>query len=113
MMLQKGVDALIFVKLLGRDCFNTVSRCLLLKRLISELSVGAEFGWRCRMAWEEREVAVFVDRHHGEEGPSIQRIVAMSVVNVGIMLEIAIVTGVVVEAGAGMYAVCPLCSVCF
>lgn len=54
------------------------------------------------MAWEEKEVAVFVDHHHGEEDLFILRIDAMSVVNVGIMLEIAIVTGVVVEvAGAG------------
>lgn len=58
------------------------------------------------MAWEERGVAVFVGHHHGEEDPFILRIGAMNVVNVGIMLEIAIVTGVVVEAaGAGMYAV--------
>lgn len=66
------------------------------------------------MAWEEKEVAVFVDHHHGEEDLFIPRIDAMNVVNVGIMLEIAIVTGVVVEvAGAGMYAVWPLCSFCF
>jgi len=67
------------------------------------------------MAWEEREVAVFVDHHRGGVDPFIQRIVAMSVVNVGIMLEIAIVTGVAVEeeAGAGMYALYPLCLFCF
>jgi hypothetical protein len=58
------------------------------------------------MAWEEREVAVFVDHHHVEEDPFILRIGAMNVVNAGIMLVIAIVTGVVVEAaGAGTYAV--------
>ena len=66
------------------------------------------------MAWEEREVVVFVVHHHGVEDHFIQRIAAMNVVNVAIMLEIATVTGVAVEgAGAGMHAVCPLCSFCF
>lgn len=65
------------------------------------------------MAWEEREVAVFVDHHLGEEDLFIQRIAVMSVVNVGIMLAIAIVTGVVVEvAGAGMHTERSLCSFC-
>jgi hypothetical protein len=58
------------------------------------------------MEWEEREVAVFVGHHLVEEDPFILRIGVMNVENVGIMLEIAIVIGVVVEvAGAGMYAV--------
>lgn len=66
------------------------------------------------MAWEGREVAVFVDHHHGGEDPFIQKIVAMSVVNAGIMPEIAIVTGAAVEgAGAGMYDICQLRSFCF
>lgn len=65
------------------------------------------------MAWEEREVDAFVDHHHGGEDPSIQRIVAMSVANVGIMREIVIVTGVAAEAGAGMYTICSSCSFCF
>lgn len=63
------------------------------------------------MAWEEREVVVTVVHHPGVEDHFIQRIAAMNVVNVGIMLEIATVTGVAVEegVGAGMHAVYPLC----
>lgn len=62
------------------------------------------------MAWEEREVVVIVVHHPGVEDHSTQRIAAMNVGNVGIMLEIATVTGVAVEgAGAGMDAVYPLC----
>lgn len=62
------------------------------------------------MAWEEREVVVIVVHHPGVEDHFTQRIAAMNVVNVGIMLEIATVTGVAVEgAGAGMHAVYPLC----
>lgn len=62
------------------------------------------------MAWAEREVVVIVVHHHGVEDHFTQRIAAMNVVNVGIMLEIATVTGVAVEgAGAGMHAVYPLC----
>lgn len=54
------------------------------------------------MAWVEREVVVIVVHHHGVEDHFTQRIAAMNVVNVGIMLEIATVTGVAVEgAGAG------------
>jgi hypothetical protein len=62
------------------------------------------------MAWVEREVVVFVVHHHGVEGHFIQKIAAMNVVNVGIMLVIATVTEVAVEgAGAGMHAACLLC----
>lgn len=61
------------------------------------------------MAWEEREVVVIVVHHPDVEDHFTQRIAAMNVVNVGIMLEIATVTGVAVEgAGAGMHAVYPL-----
>jgi len=62
------------------------------------------------MAWEEREVVVIVVHHPGVEDHFTQRIAAMNVVNVDIMLEIATVTGVAVEgAGAGMHVVYPLC----
>jgi len=87
-----------------------ITKCCVLNHLISEPYVDAEFVWRCRMAWEEREVVVIVVHHLGVEDHFTQRIAAMNVVNVGIMLEIATVTGVAVEgAGAGMHVVYPLC----
>lgn len=65
------------------------------------LSVEDVLEWKCQMAWEVREEVVSVDHHHVVEDHFIQKIAAMSVVNVGIMLEIAIVTEVAVGEGAG------------